>query len=360
MNLSEESVIKALSTVIEPDFKKDLVSLNMIRNIVIEGNNLSFTVVLTTPACPLKDRIDRECREAIALHFESKPEVKIEMIAEVISNRSDKLVLPGVRNIIAVISGKGGVGKSTIAANLAVGLSATGAKVGLLDADIHGPSVPLMFGIHETPEIREEEGKQWMVPLERHGIKLMSIGFMVDPDQAIVWRGPMISSALRQFVSETDWGELDYLVLDMPPGTGDIHLTMAQIIPLSGVVIVTTPQEVATADAVKSAMMFEMMPNKVPVIGIVENMSWFTPEELPGSRYLIFGKGGGQFLAAKTGAPLLAQVPLIMSVRDGADKGLPAVMDSAGEAYTVFVDLAKEVARRLSIISAERNIQQNA
>lgn len=359
MKLTQEAVIQALSTVIEPDFKKDLISLNMIRDIVIDGNKLTFKVVLTTPACPLKDRIERECREAIEAHIEGRPEVEIEMIAEVISGRSDKLVLPGVKHIVAVVSGKGGVGKSTVAANLAVGLGLLGARVGLLDADIHGPSVPLMFGISETPEIREENGKQWMVPLQRHGIKLMSIGFMVDPDQAIVWRGPMISSALRQFASETDWGDLDYLILDMPPGTGDIHLTMAQILPLSGVLLVTTPQEVATADAIKSAMMFEMLPVKVPVLGVVENMSWFTPEELPGSRYLIFGKGGGQMLAAKTGSPLMAQIPLVMGIRDGADKGLPTVMDTSNPAYSDFLGLASEVARGLSMLNAERIVQQS-
>lgn len=352
MSITKESVLKALSTVIEPDFKKDLVTLNMIRDLEVSGNDIRFKVMLTTPACPMKEKIEQDCREAIRVHIGAEALVTLEMTADVTTTRSDKLVLPGVRNIIAVVSGKGGVGKSTVASNLAVALSLNGAKVGLLDADIHGPSMPLMFGIDETPYMREENGKSILMPIERHGIKVMSIGFLIEPDQAIVWRGPMISSALKQFVSETDWGELDYLILDLPPGTGDIHLTMAQIVPLNGAIIVTTPQDVALADAVKAATMLRMMPAKVPVIGVVENMSWFTPEELPGSKYYIFGSGGGQKLAEKTESPLLGQVPLVMSVRDGADKGMPAVMDENNAAYGVFMEIAGKVAQRVSMINA--------
>ncbi len=351
--INHENVLKALSTVIEPDLHKDLVTLNMIKDLEVNESEISFKIELTTPACPLKEKMENDCRAAIAL-LSADVLVKIEMTANVSTNRSDKLVLPGVRNIIAVVSGKGGVGKSTVASNLAIALSETGAKVGLLDADIHGPSMPTMFGIDETPYMREENGKNIMIPIERHGIKLMSIGFLINPDQAVVWRGPMISSALRQFVSETDWGELDYLVLDMPPGTGDIHLTMMQIVPLTGVVIVTTPQEVALTDAIKAAAMFDMMPVKVPILGVIENMSWFTPAELPNNKYLIFGEGGGQKLATKFGIELLGQVPLVMSVRDGADKGMPAMMDKANETYNDFMQIAGRVAQQLSILNSNK------
>jgi ATP-binding protein involved in chromosome partitioning len=355
---TQQDILKALSTVQEPDLRKDLVTLNMIQDIVIDGNNVSFKIVLTTPACPLKEKMEQDCKEAIRAFVSAELEVSIEMTANVTSNRQDKLVLPGVKNIIAVVSGKGGVGKSTVSSNLALALHELGAKVGLLDADIHGPSVPIMFGVHdETPDMRDVNGKQLMVPIERHGIKLLSIGFMIDPSQAVVWRGPMVSSALRQFVSDTDWGELDYLILDMPPGTGDIHLTMAQIVPVSGVVLVTTPQDVALADAQKAAVMFEMLPNKIPMLGVVENMSWFTPVELPDHKYFIFGEGGGQKMADKIGVSLLGQIPLVQGVREGGDKGMPAVLDEQNPAKGIFLEIASQVARQLAIHNAT-GIQQ--
>jgi ATP-binding protein involved in chromosome partitioning len=356
--VTQQDILKALSTVQEPDLRKDLVTLNMIQDIVIDGNRVSFKIVLTTPACPLKEKMETDCKDAIRELVSPDLEITIEMTANVTSNRQDKLVLPGVKNIIAVVSGKGGVGKSTVSSNLALALHELGAKVGLLDADIHGPSVPIMFGVHdETPDMRDVNGKQLMVPIERHGIKLLSIGFMIDPTQAVVWRGPMVSSALRQFVSDTDWGELDYLILDMPPGTGDIHLTMAQIVPVSGVVLVTTPQDVALADAQKAAVMFDMLPNKIPMLGVVENMSWFTPAELPENRYYIFGQGGGQKMADKVGVPLLGQVPLVQGVREGGDNGMPAVLDDQNPAKEVFMAIASQVARQLAIHNAT-GIQQ--
>jgi ATP-binding protein involved in chromosome partitioning len=352
-SITSNDILKALSTVQEPDLKKDLVTLNMIRDIVIGERSVSFSVVLTTPACPLKDKIEQDCVEAIHSLVSPELEVTVEMTANVTSNRMDKLVLPGVKNIIAVVSGKGGVGKSTVSSNLALALSELGAKVGLLDADIHGPSVPIMFGVHdETPDMRNVDGRQLMVPIERHGIKLLSIGFMIGPDQAVVWRGPMVSSALRQFVNDTDWGELDYLILDMPPGTGDIHLTMAQIVPVSGVVLVTTPQDVALADAQKAATMFEMLPKKIPMLGVVENMSWFTPAELPQHKYYIFGEGGGKKMADRLGVALLGQVPLVTGVREGGDKGMPAVLDDENPARQVFLQVASAVARQLAIENA--------
>lgn len=341
----------------EPDLKKDLVSLNMIRNIVVDGNNISFDVVLTTPACPLKEKIEQDCKDAIHQLISTDAEVHVNMVANVTSLRPDKLLLPGVKNIIAVASGKGGVGKSTVSANIAVSLAAQGAKVGLLDADIHGPSIPIMFGEQQArPMMRDVEGKQLMVPVEKYGIKLLSIGFLIDADQAVVWRGPMVSSALRQFINDVDWGELDYLILDLPPGTGDIHLTMLQIIPLSGVVLVTTPQDVAFADALKAAVMFNMVPSKPPVLGVVENMAYFTPAELPQHKYYIFGEGGGKKLAERLQAPFLGEVPIYMSIREGGDKGAPAALDEQNEAGKAFRQVANEVARQLAIVNAKGTV----
>jgi len=353
--ITQEQILKALSTVQEPDLKKDLVTLNMIKNIEVNGSNIGFTVVLTTPACPMKDKIEQDCLEAIKKMVLADAQVAVNFEANVLTARLDKLVLPGVKNIIAVVSGKGGVGKSTVASNLALALSELGAKVGLLDADIYGPSMPIMFGIHEAPEMQVVDGKNHMIPVERHGIKLMSIGFMIDPNQAVVWRGPMVSSALRQFVNETVWGDLDYLVLDMPPGTGDIHLTMGQIIPVTGVVLVTTPQDVALADAIKAAAMFSMLPNKIPFLGVVENMSWFTPAELPNNKYYIFGEGGGQKIAQQFNTNLLGQIPLVASIREGADKGMPAVLDNNNLAKPIFLSVAQRVAQQIAIINNQAN-----
>lgn len=352
---TQQQVLNALLTVQEPDFKKDLVTLNMIRDIVIAEGEISFTLVLTTPACPFKDKMEQDCVEAIHKLLSPDLKVAIKTEANVLSARMDKLVLPGVKNIIAVVSGKGGVGKSTVASNLALALHELGAKVGLLDADIYGPSMPLMFGVHEAPDMKVVNGKNIMLPVDRHGIKLMSIGFMIRPDQAVVWRGPMVSSALRQFVNETDWGELDYLVLDMPPGTGDIHLTMGQIIPVTGFVLVTTPQDIALADAIKAAVMFEMLPEKIPMLGVVENMSWFTPAELPQNRYYIFGEGGGQKLADDFNSILLGQIPLVAGVREGGDKGMPAVLDENNPTKQVFIDIAKRVAQQVVIANISKN-----
>jgi ATP-binding protein involved in chromosome partitioning len=356
--ITEKQIIAALSTVQEPDLKKDLITLNMIEEIKIEGLHISFKVLLTTPACPLKEKIELDCKEAIHRLVSPDLVISIEMEARVLSARLDKLVLPGVKNIIAVISGKGGVGKSTMAANLALALHQLGASVGLLDADIYGPSVPLMFGVHEAPDMKQVDGKNIMLPVERHGIKLMSIGFMIRPEQAVVWRGPMVSSALRQFVNETDWGNLDYLIMDMPPGTGDIHLTMGQIIPVSGVVLVTTPQDVAVADAIKGAAMFDLLPNRIPLIGVIENMSWFTPAELPNHKYLIFGEGGGQKIADMFKTKLLGKVPLVASVREGGDKGMPAVLDDENPSKSIFIGVAQQVAQQMAIHSASAQNSQ--
>ncbi|MFT7588957.1 MAG: ATP-binding protein involved in chromosome partitioning [Limisphaerales bacterium] len=355
-SITTQDVLKALSYVDDPDLKKDLVTLGMIKDLSVEGNKVKFTVELTTPACPMKEHILKACQTAI-LHMVSKEaELDITMSAQVTSVRDQSTILPGVKNIIAVASGKGGVGKSTVAVNLALGLSKSGAKVGIIDADIYGPSIPLMLGLKgAVPKVEDRDGKAVITPVEKDGLKVLSIGFLVDENQAIAWRGPMASSALKQFVTDCDWGKLDYLILDLPPGTGDIHLTLVQTVPVTGAVLVTTPQEVALADARKGAAMFTMPNINVPILGIVENMSWFTPEELPDNRYFIFGTGGGALLAEKMNVPLLGQIPIIQSIREGGDTGIPAILNKSdlitAEAFT---ELSFIVARQVSIRNAEK------
>lgn len=360
MTITNQNIIQALSTVNDPDLKKDLVTLKMIEEIVINDNKVSFKVVLTTPACPLKEKIETDCRDAIKSLVDPNLEVTIEMTSRVTSNRQEKLVLPGVKNIIAVASGKGGVGKSTVSSNLALALALKGAKVGLLDADIHGPSIPMMFGeLNSQPMMRDVNGKSLMVPIEKYGIKLLSIGFLIKPDQAVVWRGPMVSSALRQFVNDTDWGELDYLIIDLPPGTGDIHLTMLQVVPLNGIIMVTTPQAVALADAYKAATMFTMTPVKVPILGVVENMAYFTPAELPENKYYIFGNGGGKTMATELNVPYLGEIPIYMSIREGGDKGAPAVSEVNSPVQQAFFQVAEKVAQQIAMHNAS-NLAQTA
>ena len=323
--MTNEAIMQALSNVQEPDLGKDLVTLNMVKDVAINGNDVSFTVVLTTPACPMKDMIMNACINAIKLLVNKEANVTVNFTSNTSTNRMDpKTILGGVKNIIAVVSGKGGVGKSTVSANLALAIAESGAKVGLMDADIYGPSQHIMFGIRgERPLMKENGGKGLIVPIEKFGIKVMSIGLLIDEKQAVVWRGPMVSSAIRQFVTDVDWGELDYLIIDMPPGTGDIHLTMIQTVPVTGVIVVTTPQLVALADAKKGIAMFGQAQLKVPVIGMVENMSYFTPAELPDNKYYIFGKNGGKNLAEEFDIPFLGQIPLVQSIREGGDLGIP-------------------------------------
>jgi ATP-binding protein involved in chromosome partitioning len=353
--ITQEQVLAALSNVQEPDLGKDLVTLNMVKDITIEGNKVAFTVILTTPACPMKDMIRNACVNAISLLVSKEAEVTVHMTANTSSNRKDnKTLLPRVHNIIAVVSGKGGVGKSTVAANLALALSQGGAKVGLMDADIYGPSVPIMFGLRgERPLMAEVEGKGMIVPMERYGIAMMSIGWLVDEKDAVVWRGPMASSAIRQFVTDVQWGELDYLVIDMPPGTGDIHLTLVQTVPVTGVIVVTTPQPVALADAKKAIAMFGQAQIKVPIIGLVENMSWFTPAELPDNKYFIFGKEGGKKLAEEYDLPFLGQIPLVQSIREGGDTGIPAMVGDDAVSKAAFTAFASAAARNIAIRNAE-------
>lgn len=350
--ITTEQVLHALSHVEDPDLKKDLVTLNMVENIQINGNQVSFTVVLTTPACPLKSVIENACRNAIRHFVSPDAEVQITMSSRVTSRPSAGL--GNIKNIIAVASGKGGVGKSTVAVNLALGLARTGARTGLIDADIYGPSIPIMFGLEGArPEaVQLPDGRTRIKPIEKYGIKLLSIGFFTDPEQAVPWRGPMASNAVKQLFNDAEWGELDYLVIDLPPGTGDIHITLAQGFPISGAVIVTTPQNVALADAKKGIGMFLMDSINVPVLGIVENMAYFTPAELPENKYYIFGKGGGRALAERYQVPFLAEIPLVQSISESGDAGTPVILQNDHTIPEAFADLAQKVAQRLSIENA--------
>jgi ATP-binding protein involved in chromosome partitioning len=353
MTISKEAIMKALSTVEEPDLKKDLVTLGMITDLQVEGKEVKFTVVLTTPACPLKELIKERCVKAIHQLVSTEAIISISMTDRVTSSRIAGPVLPGVKNIIAIASGKGGVGKSTVTTNLAVALARAGAKVGLIDADIFGPSIPTMFNVEMSrPEVKEGPGgKTIIVPIEMYGVKMISIGFLTAADDAVVWRGPMASSALKQFINDTDWGELDYLLIDLPPGTSDIHLTLVQTVPVTGAVIVTTPQKVALADAVKGLSMFRQPQINVPVLGVIENMAYFSPEELPDNKYYIFGKGGGQWLADKFQVPLLGQIPLVQSIREAGDQGSPAVL-SHSVSSEAFKNLAEKLAQQIAIRNA--------
>ena len=354
MSYSKEQVLNALKNVIDPDLKKDLVSLNMISDIKTDGKDISFTIIFTTPACPLKESIKKACIAAIHQYVDKDANITVNFTSKVSTKRSkDEELLKGIKNIIAVASGKGGVGKSTVAANLAIALANLGSKVGLIDADIYGPSIPVMFNLEKArPDIKETNGKPKMMPIEKYGIKVLSIGFFVDPDQALVWRGPMASSALTQLFRDGDWGELDYLVIDMPPGTGDIHLTLVQTVPVTGVVIVSTPQKVALADARKGVSMFQQDAINVPVLGLVENMSYFTPEELPDSKYYIFGKEGCKKLAEEIKVPFLGQIPLVQGIRESGDLGKPISTDPKSLVTKAFIEIAQNVAQQVAIRNA--------
>src|SRR5258705_4011808 len=311
----------------------------------------------------MKETIKNACINAIKLLVNKEANVKVNFTSNTTTKRTDPgSVLPKVKNIIAVVSGKGGVGKSTVAANFALALAQGGAKVGLMDADIYGPSVPIMFGLRgERPMMMDVGGDKGMiVPLERFGIKIMSIGFLVDEKSAVVWRGPMASSAIRQFVTDVFWDELDYLVIDMPPGTGDIHLTLVQTVPVTGAVIVTTPQDVALADAKKGIAMFGQAQLNVPVIGIVENMSYFTPTELPDNKYYIFGKDGGKRLADEYDIPFLGQIPLVQSIREGGDTGIPVMMGDDAVTRKAFEEFASHVVRSIAMRNANLTAEKVA
>ncbi len=362
MPLTTEKVLNALGQVIDPDLKKDLVSLGMIKDLEVDGKKVRLTLELTTPACPLKESIKNACIKAI--HDLADPDAQIDIILSSKTSTSgskDRPMLKGVKNIIAVASGKGGVGKSTVSANLAVSLASSGARTALVDADLYGPSIPMMFQVEDAElSVVESNGKNMILPIEKYGVSLISIGFFVDPAKALIWRGPMATSAIKQLFSDTQWGELDYMIIDLPPGTGDIHLSLVQTIPLTGTVIVTTPQQMALADARKAVSMFTNDKIKVPVLGIVENMAWFTPAELPENKYYIFGKNGGADLAREQGITLLGQIPLIQGVREAGDKGKPAVLIEDHPAKPFFEQLTGNLVRQIAKANTKAGQSQHS
>lgn len=353
MSYTKGQILKALTNVEYKPAGKDIVKNHMVEKVWSEGNRVGFTLVFPE-GDPHVNKVKQESIKALLVHLDAMVDLKDNIKVRFDKNAGKTGGYSGVKNIIAVASGKGGVGKSTVSANLAVALAKTGSKVGLVDADIYGPSIPTMLGLTQARPQAEERGQKTVIhPVEKYGVKVLSIGFFVDPDQALIWRGPMASNALTQLFNDADWGELDYLVVDLPPGTGDIHLTLVQQIPVTGVAIVTTPQEVALADARKAVGMFNQEKIKVPVLGIVENMSWFTPEELPDNKYYIFGKEGGKRLADMAGIPLLGEIPLVQGIRESGDSGEPVSMQEEGPMVEAFRILATNVMRQVE----ERNIR---
>jgi ATP-binding protein involved in chromosome partitioning len=342
---TEQIILDTLRQIKDPDLHKDIVTLGFIKDLKIEGGDVSFRIVLTTPACPVKAEMESAARELVG-GLQGVVSVNVTMDAEVPKGRGigDKVSVPGVRNIIAVSSGKGGVGKSTVAVNLAVSLTLDGARVGLMDADVYGPNVPIMLGVSEArPEV---EGNK-LIPIEAYGVKLMSMAVLQPGDKPMIVRGPILHGLVKQFLSDVKWGELDYLIVDMPPGTGDVQLSLAQLVPVQGAVLVTTPQDVAVADVRRALRMFETV--AIPILGVIENMSYFVAPDT-GNRYDIFGAGGGEKLANMYGVPFLGAVPLGMEVREGSDKGVPVVIGQADSPQAkAFRHVAEEVARQVSI-----------
>lgn len=343
--LSEETVLSSLKQIIDPDLRKDIVTLGFIQDLAIDGGDVSFRIVLTTPACPVKEEMESQANEIVRA-LPGVTNVKVTMDAEVPQGRGIKnnVAIEGVKNIIAVSSGKGGVGKSTVAVNLAVALAQDGAKVGLMDADVYGPNVPIMLGAAGTePQVFNNQ----LIPAEAHGIKMISMALLVPPDKPMILRGPMLHGVVRQFLSDVNWGELDYLIVDMPPGTGDVQLSLAQLVPVQGAVVVTTPQEVSLSDVRRAVKMFEQV--NVPVLGVIENMSYFIAPDT-GNKYEIFGTGGGQKLSDEYGLNFLGQVPIGMEVREGGDTGVPVVVSFPDSPQSAaFRHVAEEVARQVSI-----------
>ncbi len=344
--LTEQQVLNALGKVQEPELHRDLVSLNMIKDVKIQGDAVNFTIVLTTPACPLRSQIENEAKAAVVAAGAKAVAVKFDASVPSDKRIGGKLdALRAVKATIAVASGKGGVGKTTVSVNLAVALAQTGARVGLLDADVYGPNIPIMMGVAAQPRSRGDK----IIPLEAYNVKLMSMGFLVPPEQAVIWRGPMLHSAVQQFLTEVDWGELDYLVIDLPPGTGDVQLTLAQSVPLTGGVVVATPQDVALADVIKGITMFNKL--EVPVLGVVENMSYFLCPHCH-ERTEIFAHGGAQKMANELGVPFLGEIPLDLAIRSGGDTGKPVTALAPASPYAQpFQAIAQAVAARVSVLN---------
>lgn len=343
--LSEAVILESLAQIIDPDLRKDIVTLGFVRDIELNGGNVSFRIVLTTPACPVKEEMEAQAIELVSA-LEDVTNVKVTMDAEVPQGRgiANNIAIAGVKNIIAVSSGKGGVGKSTVAVNLAVALAQQGAKVGIMDADVYGPNIPMMLGTgYGQPEVANGQ----LQPIEAHGVKMISMAVLVPPDKPMILRGPMLHGVVRQFLSDVNWGELDYLIVDMPPGTGDVQLSLAQLVPVQGAVLVTTPQEVSLSDVRRAVKMFEQV--SVPVLGVIENMSYFIAPDT-GNRYDIFGTGGGQKLCDEYGLNFLGQVPMGIEVRESGDKGVPVVISTPASLQAeAFQNVAEEVARHVSI-----------
>lgn len=350
--LSIEAILKVLKPVQDPELQKSLVELNMIRNVAVKDGNVSFTLVLTTPACPLREFIREDCEKAVNT-LEGVESVSIEITAETPQQKSlpDRQSVNQVKNIIAISSGKGGVGKSTVSVNVAVALALAGAKVGLLDADIYGPNAPTMLGLNDVPiEVEKSPSGDILQPAFNHGIKMVSMGFLIDSDQPVMWRGPMLNGIIRQFLYQVNWGELDYLIVDMPPGTGDAQLTLAQAVPLAGAVIVTTPQTVSLQDARRGLKMFEQLGTNI--IGLVENMSYFIPPDMPDKNYDLFGSGGGEKASKELNVPLLGCIPLEISLREGGDRGIPIVISNPESASAItLTKIAQNIAGKVSVIA---------
>lgn len=363
MSINKEQVKSALSQVLHPGEQRDLISLDMVQDVIVQDKYVSFTLEFPEKNESLEDQLREKCEEAIQKFIDKEAIVDIQMAVNLSKKREmedskpgqqqaqQQEILPGVKNIIAVASGKGGVGKSTVAVNIAAALAKKGYKVGLMDTDIYGPSIPTMFNIHDRPNITTQKK---LVPHEKYGIKLVSMGFLVDVDQAMVWRGPMATSAIKQFMTDVEWGELDYMIMDLPPGTGDIQLTIVQTVPLTGAVIVSTPQTVALDDARKGVAMFKKV--NVPVLGVVENMAYFTPPDMPDKKYYIFGKGGASHLAEEMNVPVLGEVPLQQSLREGGDSGKPIVLeDTESPAATALMEVTGNMEQQLALRLKEQS-----
>lgn len=360
MEITREDVLKVLGNVHEPDLKKDLVSLNLVENIQIDGKHLKLEIFVSNPALHARKRL----QELVEFNLKSKlgDDLTFETIVKGIpaeAQQARRKILPEVKHIIAIASGKGGVGKSTITANIAGGLAKAGYKVGIVDADIYGPSMPTMFDVlNERPSMIDVDGKPMINPVMSYGIKILSIGFFTEQDNAVVWRGPMASKAMTQLFTDAHWGELDYLLIDLPPGTGDIHLSLVQTVPLDGAVIVSTPQEVALADARKGVNMFKLENINVPIVGIVENMAWFTPAELPDNKYYLFGRDGAKNLAEGMGEYFLGHVPLVQSVRESGDVGRPAVFQENTPSALAFEELVRKFVAQVDDLKIQARLKK--
>ncbi len=349
MSFDKIQIVKALATVMDPQTGQDIVSMNMVRQVETEGNNINFVLELPSLNAAHKAELNFACIQAVQALY-PQANVNVHAVARTPQAQQSTSPTPHIHNIIAVASGKGGVGKSTVAVNLALGLKQLGARVGLMDADLYGPSIPTMLGLQgQRPKIREVYGQPKMTPLEAYGLYVISIGFIVEPEQAVVLRGPRLSAIVKQFFQECIWPELDYLIVDLPPGTGDIQLSLVQTVPVTGAVMVTTPQEVSVIDAVKAMNMFLLPSVNVPILGVVENMAWFTPAELPENKYYIFGQGGGKKLAHLGQTVLLGQIPLVQGIRESGDRGTPAVLGQDRVTAEAFMQVAQNTARQVAV-----------